>query len=1093
MERKKAWITVAASAVLFLAACAFSILFSQDDTESWERTTGGSIVLSEIMSSNRTYPAPDGNYLDFIEIRNLSGSAVDISGYMLADDADSIGYTFADGTVLPGYGYAVCWCNKDGDSDEYADFGISRAGGETIYLYNNANVVVDQKEVPEMRENTSLIRENETTWSVTTTATPGFENTEEGYARWLSSMGEGDVKVVITEVVTDNTCITTGGDSDPFDYVELTNMGSRTVTLEGAFLSNDPEELLKWQMPSLTLAAGESAVVYCAGTGDGSEYAPFALSKSGCTVTLSGKLGNVLSQVVCPPLEADIAWSLSDDGTYHKTEYATPGFANDEKGYDAWLQSVGVDQLQVVISEVQTSNRSTILSAAGTLCDWVELLNTGDSAVDLSNAYLTDDASERGKWRIPSMTLQPGERVVIRCVGANAGVGEADFALSKSGCTVALTGPQGNIISSVEVPRIEDDRVWALQPDGSYAESDMPSPGYENTEKGYLSFRSSQKVTGPLAISEVMVYNDQYMIQSDGKYYDWIELENISDQTVNLADFCLSNDPDELNKMQLPQRTLGPGERVIVICSANDSLVGSYIQAPFTLSNDECWVYVSRGGVLSDYIHISDVPTQASAGRISGEGGIWYFEQPTPGNPNGSGVALVSDRPTVVTQDGVYQDVPKVSVQLQGNGTLHYTLDGSVPTQEDPVYEKPLELKKTTVVRVVSYEEDKLPSEVVTASFVINEGHTLPVLSLVADPQELFGSSGIYANNRFETEISCNLKLFENGSVFSIDCGVELAGNTANDPQKKNLKVNFRSRYGAKVLGCPIFGEDGPLVFDSLILNAGSDDGQTLFRDELFSQLCLQTGENVQTRRFKFCVLYINGEYWGVYSLKEDLGEMYYSQNAEVSVGSVTEIQEPAPFRSDIKTLAEYCQENDLSVQENYDHVASQLNIESLIDWMILQGYSCNSGIDDNVRYYRSVENGNRWQIAYYDLDKAFYYRDGFANVFAEGRPWSYLKITGALMENAGFRTAFLQRLQELKGSTLSDDNVLAVIDSLEQLLEPEMDRELERWNGDKATWLADVDRLRNFLVRYDHWGMLKESLRNSAGLTEEEAEQYLR
>ena len=75
-----------------------------------------------------------GQLLDFIEVHNLSANAVDISGFMLSDDLNSIGYTFPDGTVLPAYGYTVCWCSPNSEDERYAGFGISREGGETIYL-----------------------------------------------------------------------------------------------------------------------------------------------------------------------------------------------------------------------------------------------------------------------------------------------------------------------------------------------------------------------------------------------------------------------------------------------------------------------------------------------------------------------------------------------------------------------------------------------------------------------------------------------------------------------------------------------------------------------------------------------------------------------------------------------------------------------------------------------------------------------------------------------------------------------------------------------------------------------------------------------
>ena len=68
---------------------------------------------------------------------------------------------------------------------------------------------------------------------------------------------------------------------------------------------------------------------------------------------------------------------------------------------------------------------------------------------------------------------------------------------------------------------------------------------------------------------------------------------------------------------------------------------------------------------------------------------------------------------------------------------------------------------------------------------------------------------------------------------------------------------------------------------------------------------------------------------------------------------------------------------------------------------------------------------------------------------------------------------------------------MLGLIDSLSDLLAPEVQRERQRWNGHYESWEADVQRLRSFIVRYDHWAMIEENLRAYIGLTDAEAAQY--
>ena len=279
MEHNHLKIVALVCAVLLLLGILGAETLTQDATRQWEHQEGGSIVLSEILPSNRTCPAPDGRLLDFIEVHNLSAGPVDISGYMLGDDLSSIGYTFPEETVIPGYGYAVCWCDRDSESQRYAKFGISRTGGDTIYLYNAANVLVDEKEVPQLGTNTALVRVEDKTWQVSLQPTPGFENSDAGYESWLRSTGVDELQVVISEVMTSSSC--TVADGAVADWVELSNRGNKEAVLTGAYLSDDPADPLKWQIPALTLQAGETKVIRCGG--DGITAAPFALSRSGCT------------------------------------------------------------------------------------------------------------------------------------------------------------------------------------------------------------------------------------------------------------------------------------------------------------------------------------------------------------------------------------------------------------------------------------------------------------------------------------------------------------------------------------------------------------------------------------------------------------------------------------------------------------------------------------------------------------------------------------------------------------------------------------------------------------------------------------------
>ena len=1087
MRKNKAIPALLTCVVLFAVILGFVSMMGRSDPAEDGMPR---IIISEVLSGNRTCPAPNGEYLDFIEIHNTTGSPVDISGYMLSDDVTSIGYTFPQGTVLPAGGYTVCWCDKTDDTGNYAAFGISGDGKDTVYLYNSSNVLIDQVTVPALEDNISFIQTGNG-WISGNLITPGFENTEAGFAAWLDHRGIGSYTVAISEVMTGNSCTWLSGNGLICDFIELVNTGSDPVKLDGAYLSDDEADPLKWQLQDVTIQPGQYLLIPCSGSGENGE-ASFSLPRSRVSILLTGPMGNLIARADCPTLPKDTSWALGQDGTYAETAFSTPGYENTDSGYSAWLQAVAPAVPEIVISEVMSSNRGTLLSAGGTLSDWVELTNMGSTEVSLDGMYLSDDPTEKAMWKLEGITLAPGQRTVIFCAGDNASSGEADFALSSSGCTLTLTGAAGNIVSQIDVPQLEDDRVWALQSDGSYAKTDLASPGYENTESGALAFRNSQTVRGPLVISEVMSSNNRYLQQGDGKYHDWVEIHNISDSPVELSDYYLSDSPDKPQLFRLPDQVLESGERIVIICSGDTSLTGKYIHAPFSLNYEECWVYLSNAeGSFSDYIRVYDTPYQGSAGRDNNGQGSYYFTTPTPGAENAAAVSLICASPVFQTRDGVYDDVDSVTVAIQAAGEIHYTTNGSLPSRSDPLYTEPLALTETTVIRAAAFEEGKLRSDVITKTYIINEHHTLPVISISAPDSSLFGTSGIYKDSWVDKEVPCHLALYENGEGFSIDCGIEMFGHTNLSMPKKSFKVQFRGVYGSEVLGYPVYGADGPQVYEALVIRGGQDYPRSIIRDELFTSLCRQMGDNVLAQRDKFSILYINGEYFGIYSMKEAFSEAMYAVNKGVSKESVTMVQAPVGGTSDIFKLRTFCMKNDMTKAENYEYVASKIDIDSLIDWMIIQGYSTNGDIQQNLRYFRSTENGNKWQFAYYDLDWTFYEHVAFSNVLDPNQPWQHKGITRNIIKNPEFRQKFIERVSYLLTTTLSEENVLARIDYYEDLLDPEVKRERQRWHGNYNGWKRSVQALRDFIVDGRHMDNVMTRLDHYLGLSKKELETY--
>lgn len=107
------------------------------------------VVINEFMADNTlTRADPQGEYDDWIELRNLTDAEVDLTGHYLSDEPNNPRkWPFPNGTRLPAHGYLLVWADEDGKAPEglHASFRL-HADGEQLYLTDTdarLNAVLD--------------------------------------------------------------------------------------------------------------------------------------------------------------------------------------------------------------------------------------------------------------------------------------------------------------------------------------------------------------------------------------------------------------------------------------------------------------------------------------------------------------------------------------------------------------------------------------------------------------------------------------------------------------------------------------------------------------------------------------------------------------------------------------------------------------------------------------------------------------------------------------------------------------------------------------------------------------------------------------
>ena len=429
--------------------------------------------------------------------------------------------------------------------------------------------------------------------------------------------------------------------------------------------------------------------------------------------------------------------------------------------------------------------------------------------------------------------------------------------------------------------------------------------------------------------------------------------------------------------------------------------------------------------------------------------------------------------------DGVYNGVESVSVALAADGEIRYTTDGSVPTLDSPLYADPLTLEGTSVVRAVSFEEGCLPSRPLDLSYILNENHTLPVVSVMGDPTELMGRRGVYYDVERERETAGAVEFFEDEGSFSIECGIKHHGMTSKRASgKKSLKLCFRSRYDGE-LNYDLFG-NGVTEFASILLRSDIETNlPTLMRDNLMHQAAIDCFPEMPTLDHRYAVLYINGQYWGLYSIREAHSAAHYAGHYGYDADSITVWKGLWDRNSETAKVCTFALYNDLKDDDNYAYVAEHLNIDSIIGWCVIEAWCSNfDSSPGNSRYYYSAED-DMMRYGLSDLDLGMFDYPAFdvpligATDNGGLHTYAYNVVPRRLMYNRQFQLEMARQLSDALHGKMSDESMLALIDRYHDELLPEMGRNMLRWFKVKDAesgiflWERNVEDLRSYVRQY--------------------------
>lgn len=585
-------------------------------------------------------------------------------------------------------------------------------------------------------------------------------------------------------------------------------------------------------------------------------------------------------------------------------------------------------------------------------------------------------------------------------------------------------------------------------------------------------FLFSLQACAELQFSEIMADTGEFL---SGEQYDWIEIYNSGPEDTDLSGFGLSDAAGDPWRFQFPEGAILPaGSYVLIYCTGEEKapplLSENQYAAPLGLAKE------GESLLLSDprKKRIASLRFPAQYGSVSygfsQETGEWgFFESPTPGKANEGNIYFSrADRPLIHQESGFYslQEGESMEISLSAPGPIRYTLDGSEPSRESPLYTGPISITETTVIRARTCDEKALLSPCIAATFLINDPSPVPILSLSMDEKYLYDDAlGLFVKGNGETphyfsdwEYPLHVEYFDETGIRRLSQmgSFRLTGDSSRAFPQKSLAIFARSAYGDEAqFDYDFFDNRDYEAYRSFVLrSAASDYRFTRMKDAVMTEMA--AGLDIMYQAARPVIVYMNGDYAGHYNLREKINKHSVAQWESVADSKIIDRIDlienghgKNESEEDFSALQNFVLAHDLNIPENLSYVQERLDIENFFTWASLEMCFLNKDLE-NVRVYRIP--GGKWKYILYDVEGG-----GVTDPHAvymllspDRTPFSAASQHGLLkklLEVPEMRDLFLKTFAHvLKNSFLFDQTAAPLLDQWEETLFPLLSRHIERW-----------------------------------------------
>lgn len=430
-------------------------------------------------------------------------------------------------------------------------------------------------------------------------------------------------------------------------------------------------------------------------------------------------------------------------------------------------------------------------------------------------------------------------------------------------------------------------------------------------------------------------------------------------------------------------------------------------------------------------------------------------------------------------------------------------------------------MDKSFVVRAKAYKDDKSYSETITNVYFVNKTYTLPIVSINVNDDALFGykkglfvagkkfddwrltnstdvaeswTSANYWDSDSSSEVPVNFIYLADQTVkINQTVGIRNHGNGSRYLKNRSHRIYAKSDYGKKDLNYNFFYNYDINKFKRLILrNSGQDTNNTMFRDAFVQKLNQHL--NFDTQNYQPVVSFINGEFYGIYNLRERYDEKYLEEIYGIKEKDIDYIEQTSIVEASIGDLKfynetlDFFKNNDLSINDNYQRAITFVDEINFSDYHIAQifaanydwPYNNNEFFRKRVNYMPEATYGQdgrfRWLMK--DLDISFngdqYWvpnsynhntlEQAISSINYGGEKYENHILIG-LLKNNNFKNYFINRFADLLNTTYKKEHVIRLINLMQNNISQEMPQNISRWKliNSMDNWNNNVEIMREF------------------------------